>query len=132
MDLKVYDQTIQVKYRSMPSNLYQLSSQNQIRKWMGIYFPHATAAVHKQLRDEAYSKERALQQEWLQTTDKAFREVFKRPMQPNDYKVAWVGRHEFSGRVKIKLRQFVSEEKKFAAIRNAHDLMLPNKLRLIP
>jgi hypothetical protein len=130
MDLKIYDQTIQVRYRRMPVDLYHLSSQNQIRKWMKTYFPLATTSMHKQLRDEAYTKERALQHEWLQTTDKAFRKIFKRPMHPNDYKVAWVGRHEFSPRVKIKLRQLVSEEKQFTAIRNAHDLMLPNRFRL--
>jgi predicted ATPase len=130
MDLQVYKRTVRVKYRNTPLNLYQLSFNDQVRKWMRTHFADATTAIHKQLRDEAWTREKALQQEWWQIADTEFQRLFKRPMEVYDYKVSGVGREEFSESVKEKLRSLISEENKFAAIRYAHNLMLPKKLRI--
>ena len=129
IDLSIYNKTLKVRYVKHQQSLYQLDYSLNIRKWMKAYFPNATAVEHKLIRDEAREKEKKLKKQWWDTADKAFRKLFKRPMEATDYRVSGIGRDEFPEAVKNKLRQLITEENTYHTIAYAHNLMLPATMR---
>lgn len=129
IDISIYNKTLKVRYVKQPQSLYQLDYSLNIRKWMKVYFPYATATQHKVIRDEAREKEKKLKEQWWQTADKAFRKLYKRPMEVSDYRVSGIGRDEFPDNVKDKLRQLIKEENTYHTIAYAHNLMLPAAMR---
>lgn len=129
MDVTAYRQTIKVKYLKNPLTLFQLDYSLNIRRWMRTYFPNTNITAHKTLRDAAYAKEKELKQEWWETANKAFAQIFNRPMEIKDYKISGIGRNEFPEGVKKKLRELITEESNYHSIAYAHNLMLPVRMR---